>query len=164
MITKIIAGILLLFGFVCFSLSLSSLKRPIVNGLFLLVLLNLIYYLLSDKHFFILVNNSFGLNELYTFTTIKGICYTLLFFFIAFYLSKNNKMTESNLKIFFYIFFFMAILRFFVSKNELSMEIRSEEFTNNAGYGFVHLFPFLFLIKRKKSNCNWNFIFFVLYL
>lgn len=160
MISKVVLGVLLFIEVICFILSFSSFRKPVINALFILVLLNIIYYIFSEKHFYVAGNigNSNALNHFYTWVTIKDICFNLLFFFIAFYLSKKNKITESNVKCFFYILFAMSIIEYFTNSNFIKTETGLDEYTNNVGYSFVHLMPFIFLIKRKDISMIFLFI------
>lgn len=160
MISKVVLGVILVIEVICLVLSFSSIKKSVVNAIFLLVLLNIIYYLLSDKQFNISANvgTNYTFNSLSTWSAIKEICFNLMFFFVAFYLSQKNKLIELNIKQFFFVFYALAVMRYFVTANSLIMETGSEYFTSNSGYSFVHLLPFLFLIKRKDISIILLFI------
>lgn len=137
---KVILVVSLLIQTIYFFLSLKYINRAVVNSIALLIILNILYYLFSSSG-----------TEIYfsSFITLKLILYNLLFFFFSFYLSLKNIISEKNILYFYLVIFIITILNYYSLSNKISYDLEREEFTNNLGYTFVTLLPFLFLIKRK---------------
>lgn len=150
-LTKVALAILLIFEVIFFILLVNHWKLPVINGFVLMVILNVAYYLFSDKTIIVsAINAGNGLLRLDTWTIVKSIFFNLSFFFPVYYLSYKNRISEKEIVNLFYIFFLFAVVGYFSSSEQISIETNREEFTNNAGFAFVHIMPFLFLIKKRS--------------
>ena len=135
--SKIAIFFIMVIGIVLLLSHINFINRPIFKPLYLLILLNVIYY-----GFFTVTTPEMAFHQL------KYVLYTLLFFIIAFYLALNNCISTKDLLVFFCIFYIVAIFKFYTEGriiNSLGMDV----WTRNSGYFFAHLLPFLYLIKRK---------------
>lgn len=154
-------GVIILLEILFLLLSVRYLKINIVRGFFLLFLLNFSYYLIAEFYPYLFSNLSSINNNYYSTSllgTVSSFSFTVLSFFPSFYLSKEKKITEKNMLVFFYVFFLIAVISYFSSYNIKTIERGTDEFTNNAGYGFIHLLPFLFLISKRKISLGILFI------
>ncbi|MFV0501431.1 MAG: hypothetical protein ACK5MH_07590 [Bacteroidales bacterium] len=148
---KVALAILLIFEVVFFILLINHWKYRIVNGFVLMIILNVVYYLFSDKTVIVPASNVWmGLTRIDTWTIIKNTFFNLSFFFPIYYLAFKNKISENEVIKLFYIFFIFAVVGYFYSSKIIAIEENSDEFTNNAGFAFVSIMPFLFLIKKRS--------------
>jgi hypothetical protein len=63
--------------------------------------------------------------------------------------SKRGYLTKSRIQAYFFIFAFISVERYFSNYNSLIQETGQQEITNNFGYSFVSLFPFVFFFNKK---------------
>lgn len=157
-IGKISILFLLSIAAIFFILSFNYIKRPVINAIFLLIILNLIYYLFSSNQFSITANYMSNISVFNTTSAIKEILFNLLLFFVSFYLTIKNKISDKDLIVFFLCVFILTILKYFTSARTLSAELGRDEFINNISYNFIHLLPFIFFIKRKYLSIILLFI------
>ncbi len=156
---KVALAILLLFEVVFFILLINHWKLPLINGFVLMIILNVAYYFFSDKTIIVsAINAGDGLLRLDTWTIVKSIFFNLSFFFPVYYLSYKNRISEKEIVNLFYIFFLFAVVGYFSSSEQISIETNREEFTNNAGFAFVHIMPFLYFIKRRSLAIGLLFV------
>jgi hypothetical protein len=105
----------------------------------------LLYYLLGDKEF--LKHDGVRVN---TFSYLKGVLFALLTFFPFYYLSRKGKILNKHLIVFFTIYSIITVFRFFYDElTTISFSLDSES-VNNRAYDVLSLFPFVFLLRRKK--------------
>lgn len=111
----------------------------------------------------LLLYNIIGHSQLYTGwegSNERGIFLETFLIFIylvvPYFLSRNGKLNDNDIIILFLITFVYAILMYF--KNLIFLSVMSAinmgvgEITNNIGYMFVCLSPFIFLLKDKKKQ------------
>ncbi len=102
--------------------------------------------------FFIILNTLyFSISVLYEYDDLKfrffrSTLFTLLSFFVGYYLSLKFKIKPKTLIALFVILLVFAITNF-IGQRDINEDIGVLQ--NNAVYGVVMLFPFLFLIKNK---------------
>lgn len=119
------------------------LSRPVVFNVFSLILLNFIYFLLSDKT----IRGAYTM-DITTFGYFANLFLNLGIFFVPYYYVQKDKFNDNNIKIFF-VFLFLASLYSFMIEREEAMIERDGRATLNAVYGLVIILPYLFLFKNK---------------
>ena len=142
-------GILLLFliiGFISFvSTAFRGDNPKIVTMFIVFYAMIVLWYILSPKIVYGTVNEAIG--EVSTLGQFKSASVVFLSFFIAYRYVTNTPEGRTNITIIAIIFYALALLRYFYSKSELLEE--RESFTNNAGYYFVALLPFIPVVFKR---------------
>jgi hypothetical protein len=118
------------------SIKYSDFKIGLFRYLSFFILLNSLYFTFSIL---------FEYDDL-KFRFFRSTLFTLLSFFVGYYLSLKYKISPKTLIALFVILLFLAITNFF-RQGDLNEDIGILQ--NNLVYGIVMLFPFLFLIKNK---------------
>lgn len=130
---------------------LSSLKNPsksVFFSLFSLLALNVIYYLISDKVVAGVETTGF----------FSNIVLCLGIFFVSFYFSKKNIMTQEQLPIVFFFLFIVTSYRFFIERQEMILSHEGRRMTQNLAYSFVIYLPVLFYYKKKLLSIAFYFL------
>lgn len=127
---------------------LRNIKKPFVfvsmNILLFVFTIYGIYYILLGNTYY-----AFGL-PLSKSSYIIGIYRSYLPLYAFYYFTITNKINEDSSKLYFFIlFFFYLFYDYFVTKEMLNIDAYANGFTNNLGYVFVSLFPFVYLFKSK---------------
>ena len=142
-------GLLLLFliiGFISFVNTAFRGDNPRIVTMFIVFYAMIVlWYILSPKTVYGTVNEAIG--EVSTLGQFKSASVVFLSFFIAYRYVKNTPEDRTSITIIAIIFYALALLRYFYSKSELLEE--RESFTNNAGYYFVALLPFIPVVFKR---------------
>jgi len=144
-ISSLCLAINIAFSIVCF-FSLQGKKLPILfKGINILLVFFLIYGL------FPIINGG----EIYKHVDISpgsfliGPLRSFLPIFVFYYFGVQGVLTEKRIRIYFVVFFILYLF-FFMSFNNLKMaESSRDAFTNNLGYIFVSLIPFVFFFNTR---------------
>jgi O-antigen ligase len=124
-------------------------KNIFVVFMLLFTVLNIVYWAFSPHIYYASI---IGKHE--TWQNLKDILFVFFLFFITYNISRANKISDKEMRIFLIVFAVMSIFMYFRILNETNLmrggSISNMEITNNAGYLFVHLLPFLFLFKKNK--------------
>ena len=142
-------GLLLLFliiGFISFVNTAFRGDNPRIVTMFIVFYAMIVlWYILSPKTVYGTVNEAIG--EVSTLGQFKSASVVFFSFFIAYRYVKNTPEDRTSITIIAIIFYALALLRYFYSKSELLEE--RESFTNNAGYYFVALLPFIPVVFKR---------------
>lgn len=128
-----------LVGFFYFIKSYFVLVKP--KGLTLLnivIVLIFLSYLLTGEH-----------SDLTHFNQFKNILFFIFPLYVVYFMTSESVLKEKEILIFFYLSFPVLVFLFFNQTITLKNQIGRDEITNNLGYFFPALFPFLFLIKKQ---------------
>ena len=85
---------------------------------------------------------------------LKSIYKSLLPIYAFYVFTKQGLLNESTIKLWFFVFLFLAVRSFFKTQDRLlriayEKSSSAEEFTNNVGYTFVALLPSLVIFYKK---------------
>lgn len=69
--------------------------------------------------------------------------------FLFYEFTMNGKLTSERIQIYLPILIVTCILLYYKNESQVLLKTNAEEITNNAGYYFVPLIPFLFFYSRK---------------
>lgn len=69
--------------------------------------------------------------------------------FLFYNFTMNGQLTRDRIRIYLPILILTCILLYYKTEREAILEMNNEEVTNNAGYFFVSLIPFLFFYAKK---------------
>lgn len=106
-------------------------------------LINTLYWLFSEK-----VLMSAWYEPLSTLNNFKSIFCTFLTYFPFRYFTRKNILTENNLSFFAVIMLIAFVFSFFSYEVRLLDKYNREAITNNMGYRFVTLLPFLVIFRK----------------
>lgn len=128
--------------------------HPLLNAVSLLVGMYTIYGVLlmlysSDVHI-----SEGGSREVGSYLYLQNALNSLLPFYLLYSFAEQGKLTARRIGIYCFIFFILFIAFYFRTYKDLLLQaaiagIERKEFTNNTGYYFVSLIPFLFFVKNK---------------
>lgn len=88
------------------------------------------------------------------FSYMKGALTSITPIFSYYYYAKKGYITETNIKWLSILFLILITAHFYHSKLNMIygvLSYQAEEFTNNVGYEFLCLFPYLYFFKRKYA-------------
>ncbi len=146
--SQFILLLFLIIGVICFISILLRRKNPAIVSLFIIFYLTIaIWYLLSPKTVVGTINEAIG--EVSTIEQFKASSIFFMSFFVAYYSSINKNFVESNISKITLIFYVLATLRY-LSVRDIHSDM-SAGFTNNGGYYFVALLPYI-PISFKRNN------------
>lgn len=96
-------------------------------------------------------------DEISSHVYLQSALNSLLPFLVLYLFYKKGELTAQRMRTYFFMFAALAIVRYFQNLNELLLAAKkrgsdAEEFTNNIGYQFLNLFPFVFFFKNKTSR------------
>lgn len=123
-------------------------RNPFFSKLTILVLLFVVYGLFS-------ILQGSTITKVNTGTSINSGTYMIaalrsfLPIYTYFLFTKLGYVTEKMIKIWFWIFLAQTILLYMSYRIVLGLEDYDEMITNNRGYLFVYLFPFVYFFRKK---------------
>ena len=82
-------------------------------------------------------------------TYLIGALRTFLPIYTFFLFSKMGYITEKSIRIWFWVFLAQTLFIFMLFRDAMGLEEMDEMRTNNRGYLFVYLFPYLFFFREK---------------
>ena len=132
-------AIILCFITVCLIKCIKYLNKIECLSVFLLLTLNVIYYVFGDK-------NVSGVETTGFFSNIV-LC--LGIFFVSFYFSKQKSITDNQIIVVFSLLLLVTSYRFVVERAEKMLLHEDRRLTMNLAYSFVIYSPVLFLIRKK---------------
>ncbi|MBQ5474501.1 MAG: hypothetical protein IIT65_07310 [Lachnospiraceae bacterium] len=120
---------------ISFSRCIGFVKRTEVNAIFILLLINSIYFIMGDvdRH------NGFYAN----------ILLNLGIFFFSYDLSLKGKLSKNEIVVTYILLLVATSYRFFVEQEEMLYERNDQRATMNLAYAFVIYMPFVFYIRNK---------------
>lgn len=124
-------------------------KSKFVAILAVFIIMIALYYMFGNK---VYIKDDF--TRVNTFGYLKGVLFALGTFFPFYYLSCKGIISEKIIIRFFIIFGAITILRFFYFEVLLQTELSRDDIVNNAAYDVLSLFPFVLLIKSKRTLSN----------
>ena len=110
----------------------------------------------------------FNGNPLPPQAVLKDVCYNSLPLFAYFYFSKHGLITRRWLVVMTFIVLVLSIASYYSNYQRMllnTLEVGRTEFTNNMGYEFVALIPFLVLFKKRpliQSGIALVLVFFII--
>ncbi len=116
-------------------------------------LINTCYWLFSEK-----VLMSAWYEPLSTLNNFKSIFCTFLTYFPFRYFTRKNILTENHLSFFAVIMLIAFVLSFFSYEVRMLDKYNRETITNNMGYRFVTLLPFLAIFRKPIYSYILTFI------
>lgn len=95
-----------------------------------------------------------GSRNVGTYLYLQNALNSLLPFYLLYSFACQNKLTAKRLRIYCIVFLTLFVVMYFKSYKMALLQaavkgIERKEFTNNTGYNFVMLIPFLFFFKQK---------------
>lgn len=124
---------------------------PFMKGLTLLLLMFTVYgivLLFTDVQLYIDMVDKSVSKYVYLITVYKSLLPIFPFFVFA----KKGLLNESVIKKWLPVFIVVTIALFYSTNNAMiaMSEIERKEFTNNTGYVFVSLLPYLFFLNNRR--------------
>lgn len=133
-------GITTLFRFMVDSKEYSY--SPILKATFLLIVMYVIYGTI-----YIMFGNP--TSNLDTSYYLQSALNSLVPIFLFYEFTMNGKLTSDRIRIYLPILLIVCILLYYKTENQMLLKKGGEEITNNAGYFFVSLIPFLFFYLKR---------------
>jgi hypothetical protein len=128
-------------------------KKPaFVKATALLVFMYVVYGSLNiafGETIYIL--GSFDAPAVRKYSYLQNALNSLLPIFVFAEYGKQGVLTKSRIQTYFFVFLSIFIIRYYANYNALLLNSNEEEFTNNIGYSFVTLFPFVFFFNKRPS-------------
>jgi hypothetical protein len=151
-VTNKIVWVIVLISIINIPISLRSESSPppFVKGIFLFFTLVFIYGLCHVLFGYSLYYPTLGRIVPNT-ENVVGVLTSLAPFFIIYVLSISDRISESQLRLWSLLFLCNAIVAFFSMKYKVLFHDNLESFTNNAGYEFVYLLPFVLFWRNNKA-------------
>lgn len=115
---------------------------PILKATFLLIVMYTIYgviHIMFDPP--IMVQGQ----HVYLQTALNSLAPIFLFYEFT----MNGKLTSDRIRIYLPILILTCILLYYKNESQVLLKTNAEEITNNAGYYFLPLIPFLFFYSRR---------------
>lgn len=84
-----------------------------------------------------------------TYYYLQSALNSLVPVFLFYDFTKNGKLTSDRIRIYLPILIVTCILLYYKNESQVLLNTNKEEITNNAGYYFVPLIPFLFFYSKK---------------
>lgn len=85
----------------------------------------------------------------YTYYYLQSALNSLAPIYLFYEFTMNGKLTSDRIRIYLPILVVVCILLYYKTENQVLLQKGGEEITNNAGYFFVSLIPFLFFYSKK---------------
>ncbi len=144
---------LLLGGVCCVKVAMGRDNPAMVNWLMLFYAIQAITFLVSPKVVLGTIHEAIG--EIDTIIQFKGISAFVLSFMVMYLASRSSSgVSERLIRCGCYALLLVAVWRYFYRQELLQMVKMQEQVTNNMGYFFVALLPYLpFVLKRNKGLC-----------
>lgn len=139
-VALVIIAIYIILG-ACYSIH--HVNKPLINGITLLLILNTLYFLVSDKEIF---GQTMGHTN--TFGFYANIFLNLGVFYTTYWMAKTKKLNDNDMLYFFYLMVIASVFRF-VHDMTTALETYNTNRTLNIGYLFVSLVPYLIFVKKK---------------
>lgn len=165
-ITKYAQGIVDIINLVCMvrvftqKKNVSLLQNKIVNYIFFLSLVSVLYYLVSPS----VATIRFDGTMASSFSQLKIMFFAMTSVFPAIYFTEKKLIDQNVIKIVFYLLWIFSVLTF-TSNRATLYEMTGNEFaTNNMGYLIVSIFPLSFYVKRPIRYIYWGVCLFVVFL
>ena len=115
---------------------------PILKATFLLIVMYTIYgiiHIMYDE----------PVNGQYTYYYLQSALNSLAPIYLFYEFTMNGKLTSGRIRIYLPILIVTCILLYYKTENQMLLLKDAEEVTNNAGYFFVSLIPFLFFYSKR---------------
>ena len=147
--------VILLLWSMAFVIKITANVPSSIKILIALLLLYVLYGLIPIINAEIYVFKESG-EAVSSFSYLKSALLSLTPIFAYYYFSKRGYITETNIRWLAIFFFVIIIANFYHSEkvllaHALERGSNAEEFTNNVGYEFLCMFPYLFFFKRKYA-------------
>lgn len=123
-------------------------NSPVMQSILVLVLLFTIYGLISimqDGKILIRGEGAYVSSGTYLIGALRSFLPLCTFY----YLTKNGYLTENFMRYWFWVFLIQSVYLYFMGRMMLGLSGMDEVRTNNLGYIFVALFPFVCLFDKK---------------
>ena len=114
----------------------------ILKATFLLIVMYTIYGMIH-----IMFGEAIMMRDQYLYLQASLNSLTPIFLFYDF--TMNGKLTSDRIRIYLPILIVTCILLFYKNESQVLLQKNVEEITNNAGYLFVPLIPFLFFFSKR---------------
>lgn len=114
----------------------------VLKASFLLIMMYVIYGTI-----YIMFGNP--TSNLETSYYLQSALNSLVPIFLFYELTMNGKLTSDRIRIYLPILLIVCILLYYKTEDQMLLKKGGEEITNNAGYFFVPLIPFLFFYSKK---------------
>lgn len=115
---------------------------PILRVTFILILMYTVYGIIH----FMFDEAVIGQN---TYYYLQSALNSLAPIFLFYDFTMNGKLTSDRIKIYLPILILICILLYYKNESKVLLETNKEEITNNAGYYFIPLIPFLFFYSKN---------------
>ena len=115
---------------------------PILKATFLLIVMYTIY---GGMH--IMFGDAIKMRDQYLY--LQASLNSLVPIFLFYFFAMDGKLTSDRIRIYLPILLIVCILLYYKTENLMLLLKGGEEVTNNAGYFFVPLIPFLFFYSKK---------------
>ena len=117
-------------------------KSPILKSVFVLIIMYTIYGII---HIMFDAPIKVQGQHVYLQTALNSLAPIFLFYEFT----MNGKLTSDRIRIYLPILIFTCILLYSKTENQMLLLVSGEEVTNNAGYFFVSLIPYLFFYSKR---------------
>ena len=128
----LIWGMIALFKYIIQTTESSSILKVTILLIAMYTIYGSIYFLMQDKYYYLQIS----LNSLVPI-------------FLFYYFAMEGKLTSDRIRIYLPILIPICIMLYYKIENQELLQNGGEETTNNAGYYFVSLIPFLFFYSKK---------------
>lgn len=138
-----VAIVMIIEGF-CFVSTISNITKPIFSSLFFIIALTFFAFILSDSTAIsregTIVNSS---------SELLAITYIGLFVFSGYTLYNKGVIREREVVLILVLLLLQSIISYFYMRSFLLAERGYYRYTNNIGYAFVSLLPYILFTKKK---------------
>lgn len=122
--------------------STNYLYSPVLKATFLLIVMYTLYgtfHIMYDE----------PIKGQYTYYYLQSALNSLAPIYLFYEFTMNGKLTSDRIRLYLPILLVVCILLYYKTENQISLQKETEEITNNGGYFFVPLIPFLYFYSKK---------------
>lgn len=151
--------VVMIMEIMCFFANFRKIVDPVFFTLFLLLVMTFFAYFFSDS----MVDTGRG-RYVDSSSELLAISYICLFVFTGYHFYKTNILNDKDVVLLLLLLLAQSIISFFYMRNFLFLERGNYRYTNNWGYLFASLLPYIFYIKKKQFRWPILFTIFVFVL
>lgn len=151
-INKLVLLLYLLVGcWSLFKILLQKKRNSIINRMLLFIFLMFLTWLLSPKIVYGKINEAIGLMR--TVDILRNICIYCMSLFIGYYCASKKAVEEKYIVLLAAIFVICAIGEYYT--NMLLLSHKKGGATNNSGYLFVNILPYIPIVYRCNKRLSY---------
>lgn len=145
-INQVLQLIILLWSMTALFKFMADSKEYSYSSVLKATLLLIVMYVIYGTIYIMFGNPTSNLDTSYY---LQSALNSLVPIFLFYELTMNGKLTSDRIRIYLPILLIVCILLYYKTENQMLLKKGGEEITNNAGYFFVPLIPFLFFYSKR---------------